>query len=687
MHILKNGWTYTKEPPSLEYPAEIRKRMFHELMKCSFISFKNWKKFHARHAYSTMPAQSAVDDMNTGPFHFQRIVKLALSLDGEDDRPQAPPMGPKTRQPISKPHRDIFHQIQTSDPDIRHPVTMIEDPDFDEYTTAPAVSNAPDTIPDTWTFNQDGLQLDTCWSKWKDRGFRLKPYFFSMFPKDTTASDPSAHFLACPKQHDEDASEESSSSSAWDGSDPSRSNHQHQTNDNRGLDNLNTVPFGLQDMLDEAGPLAKTINSTDVFLRGRERSGRFIQVEPERDAFPVSPGSISAKADIDSLIYVTPRVQFPHGFNLFLLPLHDHRPPFQKSNHVTVQVLNPPTQESKDAGEVSTTEKSYDLSQIPHMNFGYVGEGECRFNTFIFFTRMIHKSPYNGRMQTLIPQPVQEMWLSEVVIPALNVVLGEVLGTGEYTPCSLEELKLRIGSSRKSHAMVLEKKSLSQLQDVMTRIVKSKPRLLARFGSFFFVVDSRGFKMLSKQYPLEEDPHETLCRMFPSLDLEAMIDRKQGELILDLGISFHVDTKETPLIGLWKLPQLERSYKAVGSRKPTKHHASTLLSAGGMQGIMRKSTRQNTHLISRLTYNLIFQVVRSAGCQDYLCKESNAIKGDAKFVEACARWKELFRIAQNKSYGVREELRGSAHAILQLLRISGQKVCDSHMKKHMKENY
>jgi hypothetical protein len=55
---------------------------------------------------------------------------------------------------------------------------------FDDYISALAAShsNDPDFIPNTWNFDATGmLVLERHWSLWRDRGYRLKPLFFSMF--------------------------------------------------------------------------------------------------------------------------------------------------------------------------------------------------------------------------------------------------------------------------------------------------------------------------------------------------------------------------------------------------------------------------------------------------------------------------------------------------------------------------
>lgn len=129
-----------------------------------------------------------------------------------------------------------------------------------------------------------------------------------------------------------------------------------------------------------------------------------------------------------------------------------------------------------------------------------------------------------------------------------------------------------------------------------------------------------------------------------------------------------------PLVGLWKLSDLTETYKKMGFRKPTKHHTNTLLSLGGMQAQTKRGYRQAHHILSRLSYNLVFQVVRSPGTKEYLTSVDNAINGDKKFVEGYDKWTQLFSKSSQLGYGVRDEIRGGAQAIFNMLDAFGDDV-------------
>src|ERR1700722_17074520 len=124
-------------------------------------------------------------------------------------------------------------------------------------------------------------------------------------------------------------------------------------------------------------------------------------------------------------------------------------------------------------------------------------------------------------------------------------------------------------------------------------------------------MDSRGMKLLSMQYALTDaQPLAVLQDMLPFLDLQHMMDREHGELILDLGVSYHPPKTQGPVVGLWKLSEVRHSFQLMGSRAGTDHHASTLEGYGGKQAPIGKRRKPHTQLLFRSAYNLVFEVIR-----------------------------------------------------------------------------
>jgi len=392
---------------------------------------------------------------------------------------------------------------------------------------------------------------------------------------------------------------------------------------------------------------------------------------------------IDVSMDIDSVIWVTPKLTLTGHMNLHVLPMFGGKAPFSSNNHVYVQVLSPPTREDQELGNISSQVETFSLNQIPHTHFGQIGHGPGQFNIYIMFPRMIHRVQGTKTMVTLIPKVVQELWFSEVIIPAAREWLNEFTGLDEYLPHSTEELHLRFGHQGGTKLIPLSLPILLPLQDTIHSRIKEQPDLLGRFGSFFFVVDSRGIKVLSKQHPTTKNIYEELCTQFPQLNWDSVMDRSCGVLFLDLGISYHPPVQEEPLVGLWRLAPVVTSYRLMGMKKGNLHHSCTLANYEGCQAEMKKAKLKKGHLCFRSTYNLCFQVVRNSNQtpSQYLCRDKDAIRVNNSFVTGCTNWKTLFRMAQNRLYGVREEVRGSGEAVLELLPVAEQKVnfCDTEV--------
>jgi len=695
-----------------------REKAFHIVLQQASYSYEFWDKAKSRLKYSARPSQDVIDDMHAGPLGFQRFRNTALILASFRMRCH---VCNSNLQALDFP--DTFHPPSNEDPNSHDtdsstshisispatssriesnlpkgtrppveeiPITSGEDSDndnpsnrplkeaeFDDYTSALSVSypHDPDILPNTWAFDATGmLVLEHHWSLWRDRGYRLERSFFSMF-SGNVAPQLIDHLLPhCPgilqTQKQPDAME------------------REDQLGNRGLSNMepdaeeallqgphpDLITMSAHDMLDEAGPAENTPESQNVFVRGKSRDDKFIFVDLERDKVDLLKQDLAVSIDIDSIIWVTYDLTFLGPMNLHLLPLLGDKPPFATNNHVYVKVLSPPTPDNCDLQGKSSHSSTFSLSQIPHTHFGQMGQGAGQLNIYIFFPRMIRKNRHNGRMATLIPKVVQDLWLSEAVIPAARNSLHNFPGLMEYLPHNVEELHLRSGHRHGTKTIPLTPQTLLLLQTNLRELVQSQADLLGRFGSFFFAVDARGIKLLSKQHQTTEDPYQTLCSMIPELDWNHMMNRLHGELFLDLGVSYHPPQEGEALVGLWRLPQVETSYQIMGMQKGTTHHSCTLESYGGWQAEMKKERRKRVHLCFRSTYNLCFQVIRNPGQAQYLCTDDDAIKINDRFLAGCDRWKTLFHTAQKNSYGVREEIRGSGNAIMEVLQNAMQKV-------------
>jgi hypothetical protein len=678
--------------------------------------------------YDTSPPQCIVDDMITGPTKFLRFKQIALRLDThryrgcrscthhkddsqnsdtsytEDLRSLHPPKN-TADIPLRSGHsltNDALPMDHNSDsiveaiplceagPDDQMPPHHTSDDDFNDYDSAPILRKQQDILVNTWSFDGYGnFILESCWGTWIDYGYRLIPRFFSMFPHNPPAQHlehllPTEGSIQTHQFSDTEPSESLSSSwatnsvgsSSLDDDDPGIAAIKPPTPDPPEL------TLGLQGMLDEAGLLEDTMDSQNIFVCGKGRTGELFRVDPTIDEIKIAPNAISTSYDLDSLIYATYRLKFRAPIHLHLNPLLGSRAPFWKNNQIHVNILSPPT----DVGSRSRTTKTFTLNQIPHTHFGQLGIGAVLFNIYIFFPRMIHKHPKHKFMLNMIPLPVQELWFSSAIIPAAREVFANSFpGTTEYLPGSLEELQLKKGVHGPK-TIVTSPACLDMLQDTLRSRILNNPDLLQRFGSCFFVVDSRGIKLLSKQYELQTQPQGTIQKMLPFLDLEHMMDREHGELVLDLGISYHPPTNQGPRIGLWKLAKVNNSYGIMGTTKGRQHHTCTLDGYGGRQAPLGKARKLHTQLLLRSTYNLVFEVVRVGSQTQYLCTDADAVMAGDRYMKACQSWKDLFHKAISQSFGVREEVRGSAAAIFYLFHQSSAKVTSSSTAMDMPLN-
>ena len=134
---------------------------------------------------------------------------------------------------------------------------------------------------------------------------------------------------------------------------------------------------------------------------------------------------------------------------------------------------------------------------------------------------------------------------------------------------------------------------------------------LSHFGSFFFVMEAKGIKhrTLCKVNANGANPCEVLCSKFDSVDFDALMQRENGQVLMDLGLSYHPQLyKPTfdpgsdfsnsvpdnpcpadllPLVCLWNLHHLNGSYNAAGFNQGTIHHTNTMADFGGRQAEMQ----------------------------------------------------------------------------------------------------
>jgi hypothetical protein len=289
---------------------------------------------------------------------------------------------------------------------------------------------------------------------------------------------------------------------------------------------------------------------------------------------------------------------------------------------------------------------------------------------------MRHRNHLTGRWQTNVPYEVQSAWLTDVVYPA--IVGSSNPATMSYVNFTLDEWLWKATShSRFSKTKVtsVSAQSLDALQNAMRYIIKEHDEL-AMFGSFFFVMDSRGTKTTtSALIAKDECPYQALRNNYPSLDWEYMMKRENGQLLMDLGMGFHPDPDDqVPRIGLWKLDKLSASYAAAGMNKGNTFYFNTLSNYGSMQSEMDAVRGAAVQLCFRSTYNLVYEIYRRPGSTDSFCSDEDAYRHNTTYTHCMDGFKQMFLGAVEKSYGTRDEIRGSGLAIKQVLKQAPGKV-------------
>jgi hypothetical protein len=562
--------------------------------------------------------------------------------------------------------------------------------DFDDYSTAPIWSSNSPPLFDVWTFNSSGcLVLPNFAATWKDRGYRLVPDFAKISQKKNPTDFisrllptalPSTINITHPSTNN-NTTPSTPLSTINNATPPSTINDKLEI-PKEDKPTRNTIPkpiaLSAKEILDEAGRIPKTQESYNVFVRGKTRTDEFLELDLEQDHVALTREQVSISIDIDSILWVTANTSLSckGAINLHLLPHFADQPPFSANPSVYITLLMPPENKRKLKNPHFRQKSQYPLSSIPHMPFGYFGEASQQFSLYIFFPRMIHKNSNNNRAITIMPHELQELWISEAILKALASALGHYPGVVEYLPHSTEQLRWKTGDRARRPTIALSPESLASLLAAISYAVSQNNDLLSCFGSFFFVLDARGIKLLSKQYGPGETAFQALQRIVPGLDWNYMLDRNNGELYLDLGVSFHPINTIEPMVGLWRLEGLQSSYALMGksSSKNKEYHYNTMRDYGGVKAETSCHVMHHTHIVKRISYNLHFECVRQPGQQTYITSLDNAIQCNQKYLDGCTRWMKALEAGTKRSYGVHDELRASASVVLELLQIVMERV-------------
>ena len=517
--------------------------------------------------------------------------------------------------------------------------------DFDDYYRGPVLEDLHDLQRpgglEGQPFGHYALPtIRSSWERFKDYGYRLEPEFALMFNSEMPLFV-REHLLPAPVDHP--AEEE-----------PVKKNQ--------------VVVMGMREMLNQAGDKG-SLAAMQLFVAGKTPDGRLVRLDLSRDEVYMTRKNFMMAVDIDSIIWTTHLLHLHSDLGIHVLPYHGKFPPMYKNNHTYIELLMPQSeQDQAEGGRTEWFSTRHALSTIPHTHFGKLPVAGVTFNVSVFFPRMRHRDPLTGKKATLIPWEVQEQWLTNIVYPA--IMKHENPSTLAYKDYTVDEWRWKSSFGKRLEAgaktvPVLAKNLKAMQFDMMDSI--NEDAELSRFGSFFFVLDGRGMKESTMvEVGSGRDPYRVLCEKFPQLDWKYMMQRKNGQLLIDLGMGFHpVSLEEEPLVALWKLDKLHASYAAAGMNKGTTHHTNTFQKYGGMQAEMGAVRQRTVQLCFRSSYGLYYQPVRRGHGGDIsLCTDVDAYDVNDAFRTSIQGYIKMLLGSEKKTYGTREEMRGSGRAIM-----------------------
>jgi hypothetical protein len=525
--------------------------------------------------------------------------------------------------------------------------------DFDDYFGGPTLEDMMElqrpggleAYPNGWDV---APTIRSPWELFKNYGYTLEPEFALMFNQQEPLMAREHLLPVGGLEEAEDEEPEYHNNAVWE-------------------------ELGMEEMLAYAGAEG-SVDSMNMFVRGLMPDGHtLIKFDPSRDAYPLTSDEYLQSLDIDSVICTTYKLRILTMISVHVLPYTGARPPIWKSNHAYAELLMPQSETDKDSGgrtEWFSNRKS--LSAIPHIHFAKVGHGSGSFNIFVMFPRMMHKNPITGKSATLVPFEIQSLWFTDILYPA--ILAGENPSTVSYKDYTLAEWRWKASVNNrftgKDKLVVVQGNYLEKMQKAMRDIVASDLDEYDRYGSFFFVLESRGIKDSTNILVGKGgDPHAELCRKFPDCDWEYMEKRENGQLLLDLGMGFHpVPEDKTPLVFLWKLAEVNQSYDSAGMNVGKVHHAGMMGGYGGRQSEMEQKRSAIVQLCFRSRYSLNYQPFRHSQAGEInVCEDIDAYEVNSTYRNSLESHMMMMRGSLRKSFGAREEIRGSGTSIRQVM--------------------
>jgi len=540
---------------------------------------------------------------------------------------------------------------------------LTDDRTFDNYEGGPTIEMLipPIYVQPTMIYHSTGMELSAGWASWVDHGYRIRPSSFQMFylcrPIETME-----HIMpiGTPEFYD-----------------PS-----NQVSD-RAVAVNDVICMSASEMnrlAKDDPPLDQpSASGHEIFICGRtgfSDGAKYICVDLERDSVTVDVDDVEVSVDIDSIIWTTSEFRLKGTVGIYMTPLFQSRPGIFKHNHVSIDILIPQSEEDFHApgGRTEWLSKRFNMSAIPHICIGRISSASSILNLYMMFPRMIHRHPLNGRMITLMPHEVIDLFYDKVLLPSIGHFND--ISWDPYLKQTLEEARYKArgasghpGGRGAPKIIPLSNDDFMKVQKRMHEIIKDGLEQLSMYGSCFFVLEGKGIKLLTKdgQRGQYSGPEEALIRNIPDLDWHHMRDRNYGELLVDIGVSLTPHASNLPLVGLWRLDALEASFGAGGYKRGDIHHHNTLSRYGAIQAEMQQDRSHQTHVSFRSAYNLYYEAVRTTRNQVSFASDSDAYKVSPSYMAECSDIIKILTGCKEKTYGVRDEYRVSGKAAIIIL--------------------
>ncbi|KAG1789580.1 uncharacterized protein HD556DRAFT_1446798 [Suillus plorans] len=418
----------------------------------------------------------------------------------------------------------------------------------------------------------------------------------------------------------------------------------------------------------------------NAFVRGRTShrfgDGPALYVDLERDAVKFSEDELETSVDIDSIIWTTKVFRCRGSVGIYITPPFQTKPGIFKHNHTYVDITIPQSEEDANApgGRKEWLSKRFPMAAIPHACMGRISSASSTLNLYIAFPRMIHQHPVNGRRITLMPKEVLDIFWDRVLLPSIGDCTD--VSWAPYMKHTLEEARYkargvegRKGGWGPPKTIPLSDDDFRDVQERMEACIRNGEGELSMYGSFFFILEGKGIKLLTKdgQRGRFSGPEEALRRNLSDLDWPYMMNHRHGELLVDVGISFTPRSPEVPVVGVWRLDALEASYGAGGYKRGEIHHQNTLSRYGALQAEMQQQRSQQTHIAFRSSYNLYYESIRTNNNKVNFASDSDAYKLSPSYMAECFEIMKVVEGCKGKTYGVRDEYRVSGQAARTML--------------------